>query len=90
MASCPDLDSSLVGKNIAFRWDVGWELGVVTQILPPSYLKKTKRSRKATCPDTTFNFEVKFASDDGPQDVLLSSDRYSQLFTSEGAWRCFE
>ena len=82
-ARCPTLDASLVGQSIAFRWNCGWEHGVITKHL----LKTGKQNKKNTTSKP--NFEVHFDSDSAPRDSLLIPERYAQSFTSAGAWRIF-
>ena len=78
--ACPELDISLVGSQLLFKLDVGWELGVVTEQL------KRKRSKCLHyVKDATFH--VRYKGESGPRESKLTKERYS---TSEhavdGSW----
>ncbi len=72
---CPPIGNSLLGHKIAWKWDVGWELGDVVMAKPKA---------------RTHNFEVQFASEKRPRNTLLAEDRYSIVDSAPpGSWACF-
>ncbi len=57
----PTLDASLVGRCIAFRWNLGWEQGCVTKFHSTDPQAARRKKRKVDILEA--NFEVEFISD---------------------------
>ncbi len=72
-ALAPQFNDKLVGSRIAFRWDIGWELGEITAVYNHPIIIKKKRKRNT--PECA-NVEVKFPSERHARDILLKPDRY--------------
>ena len=62
----PNLDSSLVGSQMVFKLDVGWELGVVTE-----QLKRKPQVCSVRCPIQ--------GGESGPHETNLTRARYSRM-----------
>jgi hypothetical protein len=67
----PAVDCSLHGRHIAFRWNTGWELGMVKWYKKP-YLGK-------------FNTEIAYASGER-HDTLLRAEFYGCNDAKAGSW----
>ena len=62
----PNLDSSLVGSQMVFKLDVGWELGVVTE-----QLKRKPQACSVRCPIQ--------GGESGPRETNLTRARYYRM-----------
>ena len=86
-ASAPPLDNRLVGRLIAFRWNIGWEVGTVkTVYLRPVEIKKRKRNETGLA-----NTDIKFPSDSHARDICLKAEWYVIQDTNKlSRWCCIE
>jgi hypothetical protein len=86
----PTLDASLVGRCIAFRWDLVWEQGRVTKFHSTDP-QAARRKKKRKVDILEANFEVEFISDAYPRDVLLTAACFTARTTrTKSSWACFE
>ena len=67
-AECPDLDDSLVENQVALKFNVGWELGVMKALA-----KDRPRGKHYV---QGANFDVKFATESGPREVKFTKKQY--------------
>ena len=82
--SCPLLDRTLMNSSFAFKWNVGWESGVITNLLLPN-----RKMHRNSIPNA--NFDVKLSSEKYPREFLLAEDQYTTLDTAPaGSWVCFK
>ncbi len=75
LCECPPIGNSLLGHKIAWKRDIGWELGEIVIAKPKA---------------RTHNFEVQFVNEKLPRNTLLAEENYSTVDSAHpGSWACF-